>query len=242
MTEAELKARREAHRLELDKGRAERRETALRAREDEHGRELRRFASSPWGRKEFEDYKARVLARRAQLETSESVREPWKYLPTVWQLNVGTGGGGNHPFKGKKANKTDSPAAARVRVVFGAVNSVVPTIHDAVTAADVPLDGTTDTPPRPPVLATPTAGKVYLETVWSGAEPKILASAEVKHAASVPADDDTHGYQLLFTVTLNGASDAVESIAQATTSSYNVQRTKCGSATAVYYFTGITTP
>lgn len=145
-------------------------------------------------------------------------------IEAVAQPGSGGAADSDHPYKGVNASAND---VAKARVVFGIANNIVPKIADATTGVLTPMDGTTGSPARPPELATPTAGAVYLVTLWSGPEPKILESAEVKFAAEVPADDETHGHQLLFTVTLNEAGTAIKDIFPGVTHSLRVERMHC---------------
>lgn len=149
-----------------------------------------------------------------------------------------------HPFKVIAANlpasHPDGPFGC-VRVVFGTVNSVVPTIEDYVTLDDVALDGTTDTPPRSPILGCSESGGVWLKTNWVGDDPfKYLDTVEVVFfaSASPPEDDEETSYSLLANVVVVG--NAVTEVFQSTTSSRDVTRFKCGTAPAMYFWEGQT--
>lgn len=117
----------------------------------------------------------------------------------------------SHPFKVIDAS-TVGPDAAKVRVTFGQVNSITPTI------ATVALDNATT-----PEL-TVVSGVVYLKINVDGSG--LVTSVEVLNAASIPAETATEGYITIATVTVT--SDAVTAINQSVTHSLGHQ--KCGTA------------
>lgn len=114
-----------------------------------------------------------------------------------------------HPFKVVDAS---SESTAKVRVRFGQVNGITPTI------GGVALD---DDPNDPPLLTVET-GSIYLAVVLDVAGA--ITSASIHNDATVPTPDVTHGYLPLATVTV--ASGAVTAINQAVTHSLGMRR--CG--------------
>lgn len=157
---------------------------------------------------------------------------------------IGTGGApeSTHPFKGQDASRPagpggSPPALPAVSVIFGTVNSIVPTIEDAITEEVVPLDGTTDDPARAPILECPESGGVWLKAIWTEFFPGILGvtSAEVVFAptATPPENDSATSYYLLANVAVAG--DAVTSVSQAVTHSLFVQRVECSDSISYYW-------
>lgn len=111
-----------------------------------------------------------------------------------------------HPFQVVDAS-TAAPAA-KVRVVFGQVNSITPTIDATYLDYDPTL--------------TVVSGVVYLKVNLDG--DGLVASAEIGNAAALPADTATEGHLTLANV--NVAADAVIAISQSVTHSLGHQ--KCG--------------
>lgn len=186
----------------------------------------------------------RALARGENIEVPRGFKDSAEGKVFL-DFSIGGGGGvsnPDHPFKGIAANKApvgETPGEARVRVIFGTVNSVVPNIMDADTEVNVPLDGTTGDPSHPPRLLCEASGGIWLQTVWTGDEPfRAVTSADIVWYASEspPADTDDYAYYLLANVTVEDS--AVTSISQAVTHSLFVQRVKCG-GTAQYYWNGV---
>jgi hypothetical protein len=130
-----------------------------------------------------------------------------------------------HPFQVTDAS-TNAGAAVRVR--FGQVNSVTPTIDDG---GDTPLD----TSPAP-VLSV-ISGVVYLEVLLD--EDGLVTSAEVLNAATLPDpveySESTPGKAYVTLATVTVADDAVTAINQSVTHSLGFQ--KCGEG--VYNFWGL---
>lgn len=126
---------------------------------------------------------------------------------------------------------TGDPDMKAVTVTFGIVNNIVPTIDDT------PLDAA-----DPSTLLITGSGSIYLDTVWSGEEPKTLESAEVKFTEDdVPEDDDEHGYQLLSTITMSDDGKRM-TINKGVTHSLRVERMHCGTgdgATTYYGWAGV---
>lgn len=117
----------------------------------------------------------------------------------------------SYPFKVQKS------ATAKVRVIFGQVNSITPTIGG--TALDAA---------SPPELTITTSGVVYLECSIDGSGN--VTAVAVKNASSLPSASSSKAYITLATVTYSGG--AVTAISQAVTTS--LQCAKCGATT--YYF------
>lgn len=115
-----------------------------------------------------------------------------------------------HPFQVLDAS-TATPAA-KVTIRFGQVNSITPTIGGTAMDAD------------PAPTLTVISGVVYLACTLNGAGA--ITAAAIANAAAQPANDATHGYLTLATVTV--ASDAVTAINQAVT--HSLQMRKCGVA------------
>lgn len=179
-----------------------------------------------------------VEGLKVQLTDSDSPNLVFGELASILEIpRRGTGGGTvvdeDTPYEPKDKS---TPEVKKVGVIFGSVNNIVPSILDATTEVLTPLDGMTGTPPRPPELATPYTGVGYLETVWSGSEPKELESAEVKFGTEVPEKDDTHGYHFLFSVVI--AEDGGMSLYKGVTQSLEVERFLCG-ANLQYYWGGV---
>ncbi len=118
---------------------------------------------------------------------------------------------GSHPFKVINATSGGSP---KVRVVFGQVNSITPTIGGTA------LDHST-----PPKLTLTTSGVVYLIVNLDGSGN--ILTATVNNAASLPSAGALTGYLTLATVTISGG--VVLAINQSVTHSLGHQ--KCGSTT-----------
>lgn len=118
---------------------------------------------------------------------------------------------GLFPFKVSDAS---DETAAQVRVRFGQVNSMTPTIDDGGLVA-------LDSDPAP-VLGV-VSGVVYLDLTLDE-ETGETTAAEVKSAGTLPAQTLTHAYLTLATVTVTG--DAVTAINQAVTHSLGHRR--CG--------------
>jgi hypothetical protein len=112
-----------------------------------------------------------------------------------------------HPFLVVDAS-TESPAAAKVTVIFGQVNSLTPTI------ATVALD--TDPAPTLTVIT----GVVYLKVNLDA--NAIATSVEVLNAASLPASTATEGYITLATLTV--AANAITALDQSVTHSLQFLR------------------
>ncbi len=123
-----------------------------------------------------------------------------------------------HPFEVLDASTT-GPAAAKVTVRFGQVNSVTPTTGGSAPDAD------------PAPALTVVSGVVYLRVNLD--VDGIVTSAEILSGATLPAQTETEGYLTLATVTV--ASDAVTAINQAVTHSLGHQL--CGAA--VHNFWGL---
>jgi len=115
----------------------------------------------------------------------------------------------DHPFRLRNAS-TISPAAAKVRVRFGQVNSITPTI------GGVPLDAA-----EPPAL-TVVSGVVYLrvEVDVDG----LVTAATIASAAELPADTATLGHLTIGTVTV--ASNKITAGNQSVT--HSLQHRRCG--------------
>jgi hypothetical protein len=114
-----------------------------------------------------------------------------------------------HPFEVVDAS---SESTAKVRVHFGQVNGITPTIGGVALDHD---------PAAPPLLAVET-GPVYLAVVL-GVDGAIT-SATIRNDTPVPAPDVTHGYLPLASVTVEDG--AVVVINQAVTHSLGMRR--CG--------------
>lgn len=121
-----------------------------------------------------------------------------------------------HPFLVSDASTGGS---AYVRVRFGQVNSVTPTIG-----------GTALDHASPPSLAV-VSGVVYLVVTTDG--DGLVTAAGIGNAASLPASDATYGYLTLAAVTVSGG--AVTALSQSVTHSLGHQ--KCG--TTVHNFWGL---
>ena len=117
----------------------------------------------------------------------------------------------SYPFKVQKSG------TATVRVIFGQVNSITPTIGGTA------LDAAT-----PPNLTITTGGVVYLECTINGSGN--VTAVAVKNASSLPAATSGYAYITLATVTYSGG--AVTALAQSVT--HSMQCAKCGATT--YYF------
>jgi hypothetical protein len=114
-------------------------------------------------------------------------------------------GANSHPLKVIDASTGEPSPAAKVRVRFGQVNSITPSIGGIALDAD---------PSDPPVL-TVASGLVYLALVLS--EAGAITSASIHNDEELPATDDTHAYITLATVTV--AANKVTAINQAVTAS-----------------------
>ncbi len=123
----------------------------------------------------------------------------------------------SHPFKVLNAS---TATEAKVRVVFGQVNSITPTIATVALGTD----------PAPEL--TVVSGVVYLK-ITVDEETGVVSTAEIGNAATLPASTVTEGYLTLAEVTV--ASDAVTAINQAVTHSLGSRR--CG--TNDYHFWGL---
>lgn len=145
-------------------------------------------------------------------------------LATRLEIPKATAIDADHPFRPHVEDTT------HLRFTYGLCNNIVPTVDGT------PMNETVGTPPAPPKLEATSTGVAYLETVWAGDEPKTLQSAAVKVAASVPADDDTHGYKLLSSHTVTNG--ALTDVFPGVTHSLFVERFVCGSA-VTYYWTGV---
>lgn len=114
----------------------------------------------------------------------------------------------SHPFKVFDAS-TSAPAA-KVRVVYGQVNSITPTI-----------DGTALDDATPPMLTVVT-GVIFLKVTFD--LDGIVTAAIVGNAATLPSDDATHGHITLASV--NVTDGVVTAISQSVTFSLACER--CG--------------
>jgi hypothetical protein len=112
-----------------------------------------------------------------------------------------------HPFQVFDASTT-GPDVAKIRVRFGQVNSVTPT-----------MDGDDLDANPTPVLVVIT-GVIYLELTLDIAG--VVTAVEVLNAASLPAATATEGYITLATVTVT--SDQVTAINQSVTASLQYLR------------------
>lgn len=134
-------------------------------------------------------------------------------VPEGAMLSVLGGRGGAssapHPFQVLNAS---TATEAKVKVTFGQVNSITPTIGGYALDAD----------PDDPPLLTVVTGVVYLAVILnvSGA----ITSAGIHNAAALPDDDVTHGYLTLAVVSVDGRSTT--EINQSVTHSLGHQ--KCG--------------
>jgi hypothetical protein len=115
-------------------------------------------------------------------------------------------------FPFKVLDASDDTPAAKVSVVFGQVNDVTPTMDGHALDAD----------PAPTLEVI--SGVIYLKCTLDGTGA--VTGVEVLNAAAKPADDATHAYITLATVTV--ASDAVTAINQSVTHSLRLR--KCGVA------------
>lgn len=125
-------------------------------------------------------------------------------------LNPGPRRGGQtfiHPFKVLDASTT-GPSVAKVRVIFGQVNSITPTMDGDDLDAD----------PAPELIVV--TGVVYLELTLDGAG--LVTAVEVLNAATLPASTATEGYITLATVVVT--SDQVTAINQSVTASLQYLR------------------
>lgn len=114
-----------------------------------------------------------------------------------------------HPFLVADVSTTD-PAAAKVSVVFGQVNSITPTIGGTALDAD------------PAPTLTVITGVVYLRVNLD--VDGLVTTAIVANAATLPANTATEGYLTLATVTV--AANAITALNQAVTHALSVRR--CG--------------
>ncbi len=142
-------------------------------------------------------------------------------LTRLYNLAKAGGTTAEHPYRPSIAVST------HLRFAYGLCNNLVPTVDGT------PMDETVGTPPAPPKLEATSTGVAYLETVWAGDEPKTLQSAAVKVAASVPADDDAHGYKLLSSHTVTNG--ALTDVFPGVTHSLFVERFICGSIITYYW-------
>lgn len=110
-------------------------------------------------------------------------------------------------------------SASKVKVVFGQVNSITPTIGG--TALDA---GTA------PELTISVDGVIYLDVTVDGSGAPTAVT--VNNAATIPANNSTHGRITLATVT---DSSGILTLNQSVTQS--LQIAKCGVST--YYFGGV---
>lgn len=122
-----------------------------------------------------------------------------------------------HPFKVINAS---SGGTAKVRVVFGQVNSVTPTI------GGIPLDYI-----PPPLLAVYFDTKIILDVTVDGSGN--VTAVDVNFASPLPPPTSTHAYLTLASVAASGSN--VTAINQSVTQS--LQMAKCGATT--YYFGGV---
>lgn len=122
-----------------------------------------------------------------------------------------------HPFKVSNASAA-TPAAARVKVRFGQVNNITPTINDVAL-------GTTPEP----VLSVAT-GVVFLEVTVDEGE---VTTVRVLNAETVPANTADKGHIVLAAVTV--ANNRVTAINQSVTRSLGHQ--KCGGT--IHNFWGV---
>jgi hypothetical protein len=230
----EREARREIARATRDREREAQRETRRRAAEDEHGRETRRFAGSAMGREAWEKERAAVLKRRAEYDAlHRTATNPAAYLPRLWVLPVAGGGGSSsHPFKVINAS---TATAAKVRVVPGSVNNVMPRVG---TDENSP----TGTPEGWPTLTVSASGYVYLRAVWEGAELRTLGAAALFFEPAIPADEDAASNQLIaqvfYTAPVAPATVGTLVILPGVTHSLFCERVKCG-AVADYYWNAV---
>lgn len=145
-----------------------------------------------------------------------------------------TGGGAGgaptspDPFEPLNASVGDDK---KVTVTFGIVNNIVPTI------ADTPLDAE-----DAPTLSISGTRKIYLQTNWTGDEPKSLESAEVKFTeGDVPEDTSERGHQLLSTISID--EGGAVTINKGVTHSLRVERMHCpgttGPGTTEYGWAGV---
>ncbi len=107
-------------------------------------------------------------------------------------------------------NASTSTPAAKVRVRFGQVNSITPTIGGTALDAD------------PAPTLTVISGVVYLQVNLD--VDGLVATAVIANGAVLPAQTDTEGYLTLATVTV--AADAVTAINQSVT--HSLQHLFCG--------------
>lgn len=115
----------------------------------------------------------------------------------------------DHPFRLRNASTT-APAAAKVRVRFGQVNSITPTIDG------VPLNAA-----EPPALTVVT-GVIYLrvEVDVEG----VVTAATIASAAELPADTATYGHLTIGEVTV--ADNKITVGYQSVT--HSLQHRRCG--------------
>lgn len=119
-----------------------------------------------------------------------------------------------HPFQVVDAS---TETQAKVRVVFGQVHSVTPTIGGD------PLDADPDDPP----LLNVENGVVYLAVVLDADDDYAITSASIHCDGTLPDEDATHGYITLATVTVDDG--VLTAINQSVTHSLGHQ--KCGEDT-----------
>lgn len=124
-----------------------------------------------------------------------------------WSNSQRRGGIAAHPFKVINASTT-GPAAAKVRIKFGQVNSITPTI------SAVALDN--DPAPTLSVVSGVVYLKLYLDTAGS------VVTVGVFNAATLPTPTVDEGYITLATVTV--VSNAVTAINQSVTASLQYLR------------------
>lgn len=117
----------------------------------------------------------------------------------------------------------------KVRVVFGFLNNIIPTI------GGIPLDAD-----PAPTIAIASDCSVYLKTTWTGYEPKLLDSAEIVALTTQPVDDISTGYKRLSDVRIS--QDGGMRILTGVTYSLFVERLHCydeEDATTGYFWGGV---
>lgn len=234
MTHAEhvaaQQAKREAHREARESAHEAARETARRTKEDERGRDLLLFAGSGGGRAEFDEYRAKVLARRGAAGVQERIVRAGSGADLIQRSDTITSppseGAVESDFPFRVVDDSQS-GVAKVRIVPGGVNNLMARVAGV---ANVPT-----TAGVWPVLAVSGSGFVYVRTTWSGSEPRTLGAADLFFAASVPANGDAEGFQLVAQVSYDTLTAKIIGIYQSVTHSLFVQRVKCGNVASYYW-------
>ena len=121
----------------------------------------------------------------------------------------------DHPFKVKLSG-------LKFKVVPGTVNSKMPK-----------MDGTNLDAATPPEKTISASGHVYLKCKHTSGVG-FPDTVTVEYDTSTPTDDDTYGYVQIATITVT--SGVAKKTAQVVETSLYVDRLKCGTDPAAYFF------